>query len=159
MEVLNLIVSAGTPGTFAAAAGDISPDISGGLCQATVDMSQCNGQSPVPGYVSPQCPQSNCGICYSVTNQGGYQGTSISGVGQTIIVQIVDSCPSSNAQNFCKTDVPADQRCGSGSVNQLDIDQSAYMALTGVAFGSVRLSYQQSWVTLLIWNRVPTFRI
>lgn len=130
----------GIAGTFAAAAGDISPQISGGLCQAAVDMSQCNGQAPVPGYVPPQCPRNNCGICYSVTNQGGYQGAATTGVGQSIIVQIVDSCPASNAQNFCKTDVPADQRCGSSSVNQLDIDQSAYLALTGVAFGSVRIA-------------------
>ena len=128
----------GTAGTFAAAAGDLSPDISGGLCSASVDMSQCNGQSPVPGYVSPQCPQSNCGLCYSVTNQGGFQGAAISGIGQSIVVQIVDSCPAENAQNFCKTDVPVEQRCGSSSMNQLDIDQSAYVALTGVPFGSVR---------------------
>ena len=121
-------------GTFAAAAGDTSPDISGGLCQASIDPSQCAGQFPVPGYVPPQCPTSNCGLCYSITNEGGFQGAASSGVGQSIIVQIVDSCPSVNAQNFCKTDIPAEQRCGSSSTNSMDIDQSAYVALTGVGF-------------------------
>ncbi|MCJ1459776.1 hypothetical protein MMC28_010155 [Mycoblastus sanguinarius] len=32
--------------------------------------------------------------------------------------------------------MPADQRCGDPGTNQLDIDQTAYMALTGQAFGS-----------------------
>ncbi|MCJ1367748.1 hypothetical protein MMC16_006882 [Acarospora aff. strigata] len=125
----------GTAGTYAAAAGDLSPNISGGRCSGTVDdMSLCAGQSPVSGYTGPSCPKSNCGICYRVTNQGGYGGSHIGGVGNTIVVQIVDSCPASHAMNYCKTDVPGDQRCAPGT-NSLDIDQSAYMALTGQPFG------------------------
>ena len=50
-------------------------------------------------------------------------------------VQIIDSCPAESAYNFCKTDVPAAERCGSSSTNSLDIDQSAYQALTGRRFG------------------------
>ena len=100
-------------------------------------MSNCNGQSPITSYVAPQCPSNNCGTCYSVTNQGGFDGATVGGVGQSIIVQIVDSCPSQNARNYCKTDVPAEQRCESSSLNALDIDQSAYVALTGQSFGSV----------------------
>lgn len=100
-------------------------------------MSKCNGQVPVAGYVAPSCPTSNCGICYSVTNQGGFNGGSVGGVGQSVIVQIVDSCPSQNAYNFCKTDIPAEQRCESSSLNALDIDEAAYQALTGQPFGSV----------------------
>lgn len=46
-------------------------------------------------------------------------------------MDIIDACPSESAYNFCKTDVPADERCGSSSTNSLDIDESAYAALTG----------------------------
>ncbi len=35
---------------------------------------------PVAGYAGPSCPTSNCGICYQVTNQGGFDGGSIGGV-------------------------------------------------------------------------------
>jgi hypothetical protein len=46
------------------------------------------------------------------------------------------SCPSESAYNFCKTDVPADERCGSSSTNSVDIDISAYSALTGTGWSS-----------------------
>ena len=59
------------------------------------------------------------------------------GVGNSITVQIIDACPSTSAANFCKTDVPSNQRCGDSGTNQLDIDRSAYMALTGQPFGGV----------------------
>lgn len=131
------VVTLGQPGTYGAAAGDLSPDISGGLCPGNTDMGNCNGQVPVAGYVAPSCPTGNCGLCYSVTNQGGVDGGSIGGVGQSVIVQIIDSCPSQNAYNYCKTDVPAEQRCESSSLNAMDIDQAAYQALTGQPFGSV----------------------
>ena len=133
----------GQPGTYGAAAGDLSPDISGGICQQGVDMSNCNGQTPVSTYVGPSCPTGNCGLCYSVTNQGGFDGASIGGVGQSVIVQIIDSCPSQNAWNYCKTDIPAEQRCESCSLNALDIDQAAYQALTGQPFGSVSSSLRR----------------
>ncbi len=99
-------------------------------------MSNCNDQVPVAGYAGPSCPTSNCGICYQVTNQGGFDGGSIGGVGQSVTIQIVDSCPSQNAWDYCKTNVPAEQRCESSSLNALDIDQGAYMALTGQPIGS-----------------------
>lgn len=92
------------------------------------------------GYSVPACPTSNCRICYHVTNQGGYGGSGVGGVGNSVVVQIIDSCPAAHAENFCKTDVPADQRCGAGT-NTLDIDQSAYHALTGQGFGSVSCSF------------------
>ncbi len=100
-------------------------------------MSQCAGQSPAPGYQAPGCPKANCGKCYKVTNQGGIGGGSIGGVGNHILVQIIDACPSTSAYNFCKTNMPANQRCGDPGTNQLDIDQSAYMALTGQPYGAV----------------------
>jgi hypothetical protein len=46
-------------------------------------------------------------------------------------VQIIDSCPSASAWNYCKTEVQANERCGSRSTNALDIDLRAYRALTG----------------------------
>ena len=73
-----------------------------------------------------------------MTNQGAIPVTeSISGVGNSVIVQIIDSCPQTNPQNYCKTDMAANQRCNDPNTNQLDIDQSAYEALTGQAFGGV----------------------
>lgn len=66
---------------------------------------------------------------------GGHNGSKIGGICNSIVVQIIDSCPSSNAFNFCKTEIPANERCGSKNSNQLDIDQSAYRALTGQDYG------------------------
>ena len=126
----------GDGGAYAAAAADLSPDISGGKCSGTMDMSICNGQSPAAGYQGPSCPTNNCGKCYTVTNKGSMNGEG-GGVGKSIVVQIVDSCPSTHAQNYCKSAIPKNQRCMDSSTNQLDIDVSAYQALTGAAFGSV----------------------
>jgi hypothetical protein len=64
-------------------------------------------------------------------------GASVGGVGNSVIVDIIDVCPSVSAYNYCKTDVPADERCGSSSSNSLDIDISAYQALTGSSWSSV----------------------
>lgn len=99
-------------------------------------MSKCSGKQAAPGYQGPSCPKTNCGKCYKVTNQGAVGGGSVGGVGNSVIVQIIDSCPSKSADNYCKTDVPANERCGDSGTNQLDIDQSAYQALTGTPFGS-----------------------
>lgn len=100
-------------------------------------MTLCDGKSPVHGYIPPQCPVCDCGMCYKVTNRGGFRGSTIGGVGNSIIVQIIDNCPSVNAFNFCKKNIPADERCGSRDTNQLDIDQSSYRALTGQDHGDV----------------------
>ena len=67
----------------------------------------------------------------------GSVGGSVGGAGNTITVQIIDACASTSPSNFCKTDMPSTQRCGDSGTNQLDIDTSAYMALTGQAFGNV----------------------
>ena len=131
-----ILMNAGQQGTYGAAASDISPGISGGMCSGNILMSQCAGQSVAPGYQAPVCPKTNCGKCYKVTNKGGIGG-SVGGVGNSITVQIIDACPSKSAYNFCKTDMPASQRCGDPGTNQLDIDKSAYAALTGQAYGDV----------------------
>jgi len=98
-------------------------------------MSLCDGQKPKSGYGAPACPTQNCGLCYKVTNTGGYGGSQIGGVGNYVIVEIIDSCPNVHAGNFCKTDIPKNERCNDYETNQLDIDQSAYQALTGQPFG------------------------
>ena len=36
--------------------------------------------------------------------------------------------------NYCKTDISANQRCGDGSTNSLDIDETAYESLTGTGY-------------------------
>ncbi|MCJ1263951.1 hypothetical protein MMC22_003822 [Lobaria immixta] len=121
----------GVKGTYGAAVGEISPDISGGACSGRVDMNLCHGQFPINSYIPPQCPRGNRGMCCKVTNMGGYNGSEIGGIDNSIIVQIIDSCPSVNAWNFCKRKVPEDERCCSRATNAMDIDQSAYRALTG----------------------------
>ena len=90
-------------------------------------MDRCAGQGPIGGYAAPTCPKSNCGKCYKVTNNGGVGGAKIGGLGNSITVQIIDACPSTSAYNFCKTSMPANQRCGDAGTNQLDIDSSAYV--------------------------------
>ena len=130
------LIDEGQNGAYGAAASDISPGISGGTCPGSVLMSNCAGQNVIAGYQAPGCPKSNCGKCYKVTNNGGIGG-SIGGVGNQITVQIIDACPASSAYNYCKTNMPANQRCSDAGTNQLDIDQSAYMALTGQAYGGV----------------------
>lgn len=125
----------GQSGTYGAAASDISPNVSGGTCSGSIDPSQCSGQSPIAGWTPPSCPKSNCGKCYSVTHTGSIGG-SVGGIGNTITVQIIDACASTSASNYCKTDMPSTQTCGDSGTNQLDIDTSAYMALTGQAFGN-----------------------
>lgn len=131
-----ILICLGQSGTYGAAASDISPNISGGTCSGSIDPSQCNGQSPIAGWTHPSCPTSNCGTCYTVTHTGSI-GSSIGGIGNTITVQIIDACASTSPSNYCKTDMSSNQRCGDSGTNQLDIDTSAYMALTGEAFGNV----------------------
>lgn len=167
-------------GQFGAAAGDISPNISGGACEGKTDLTlwyvvmlyffalaqhkDCwyfsinkravlvrahvppsHDQSPVQGYLGPACHHTKCGTCYKVTNAGGYGGSSVDRAGSgTVTVQIIDACPASSAFNFCKTEVPANERCGDGSTNSLDIDISAYQQLTGKQWKSVRISTDKS---------------
>lgn len=60
-------------------------------------------------------------------NKGGYGGAIVGGVGNCVTVQIIDACPSSSAFNYCKTSVPADERCGASGVN-------AYVSLSVLLF-------------------------
>lgn len=119
------------------------PRASTNLNLADVDISSqsvCDGQTPIANYVPPSCDRSRCGSCFKVTNQGGIGGEA-SGVGQSIIVQIIDACPATNAWNFCKTDEPdTRQKCMDPGTNSLDIEENAYTGLTGQAYASVSAS-------------------
>lgn len=85
--------------------------------------------------MGPACPSVNCGTCYRVDNIGPYGSSSNDVIYGSVIVEIVDACPAGNAQNYCKTEVPLDERCGSNQTNSLDIDVSAYKELTSSESG------------------------
>lgn len=74
---------------------------------------------------------------------GGHRGSAVGGQGKSIKIQIIDSCPSTNAWNFCKTDMDPEEKCMSSSINSLDIERNAYYELTGQSPGSV-------WSTILM---------
>ena len=135
-------------GVYKAAAGDISPDLSKGLCDgsqmdpnAQYDLSKCTADGGVvSGYPHPSCNNAvACGTCYGVANFGVYPTDSGAQIGKSVVVQIVDACPAGSALNYCKVKanppIPADERCGAG--NTLDIDYSAYKDLTGTDYQSV----------------------
>lgn len=97
------------------------------------------GQYPSPNYVPPSCPPAavRCGTCHRVDNIGPYGPSANETVHGSVVVEIVDACPAGDARNYCKTDVPADERCGSDRTNSLDIDVGAYKNLTGGMDGGV----------------------
>ena len=105
------------------------------------------GQYPSSNYIPPSCPPAavKCGTCYRVDNIGPYGSSSNDQIYGTVIVEIVDACPAGNAQNYCKTKVPADERCGSNQTNSLDVDVGAYRNLPlgmngGVEWDAVSLN-------------------
>ncbi|KAL8953757.1 MAG: hypothetical protein Q9222_000439 [Ikaeria aurantiellina] len=76
------------------------------------------------------------GQCFQSVDMGGISGD-ISGVGKSIVVQIIDACPAENAWNYCKTDQPDKrQKCMDRNTNSLDIEVNSYTELTGVAYAS-----------------------
>ena len=98
----------GTSGTFGAAPGDLSPNVwEGATCSGSINFSQwyvvrnfnqngtdeliSSGQLPATGVVGPACPTTNCGKCFKVTNEGGFGGATIGGVGNSVIVQVIDA--------------------------------------------------------------------
>ena len=105
------------------------------------------GQYPSSNYIPPSCPPAavKCGTCYRVDNIGPYGSSSNDQIYGTVVVEIVDACPAGNAQNYCKTKVAADERCGSNQTNSLDVDVGAYRNLTvgmngGVEWDAVSLN-------------------
>ncbi|KAL8653549.1 MAG: hypothetical protein Q9210_002031 [Variospora velana] len=83
-------------------------------------------------YTAPGCPGAPCGKCYTVTNKANQK---------RITVQVVDACPKDTAWNYCKAlatnpadNIPASGRCADPNTNQVDMDLSAYPALTGQSY-------------------------
>ncbi|KAI4186613.1 MAG: hypothetical protein L6R41_003370 [Letrouitia leprolyta] len=73
-------------------------------------------------YHAPFCPGAPCGKCYTITNKANQK---------KITVQIIDACPADTAWNYCKAPaVEPSQRCADPNTNQVDIDESAYPALS-----------------------------
>lgn len=132
----------------------------------TSPLSTANGgQYPSADYVPPFCPPGavRCGICHRVDNIGFYGSSANDQIYGSVIVEIVDACPAGNAQNYCKTDVPADERCGSDQINSLDIDFRAYQNLTagmdgGMQWDAVSLSVE-SFVGCLLMRLCRVSRI
>ncbi|KAL9019918.1 MAG: hypothetical protein Q9185_002860 [Variospora sp. 1 TL-2023] len=86
-------------------------------------------------YIAPRCPGAPCGKCYTVTNKANQK---------RITVQVVDACPKDTAWNYCKAlatnpehNIPASGRCADPNTNNVDMDLSAYPALTGQSYQSV----------------------
>ncbi|KAF6239766.1 hypothetical protein HO173_002312 [Letharia columbiana] len=122
---------------FAAAAGDLSPNISPGRCNYTPsdssqDRSVCTepdstGPDQQPNsetYDGPSCPAS-CGNCYNVTNNDSLK---------TVTIYIVDACPALSAYNYCKSNTAPSGKC-SGPSNALDISVNAYPYLVNDGAG------------------------
>ena len=60
-------------------------------------------------------------------------------------MQIIDVCPGGHAQNYCKpASIDARTRCQSYGTNELDIDEPAYVKLTGREFGEVSWFFSSS---------------
>ena len=98
--------------------------------------------SPVPGYQGPSCPRDHCPdvspTCYKVRNLGDIASPPGQPQGEEITVQIIDVCPGGHAQNYCKpSSIDARTRCQSYGTNELDIDEPAYVKLTGKEFADV----------------------
>ena len=71
-------------------------------------------------------------------------------------MELVDACPAGHALNYCKTEIPLDERCGSNQTNSLDIDVHAYRELTsGVHGGAVDWSVGQPNLRINITINVP----
>ncbi|KAI4152144.1 MAG: hypothetical protein LQ340_003080 [Diploschistes diacapsis] len=136
--------SFGAP-TYGAAVGDLSPDLSlnptYGCGPLPADLTTDCNEVADNTYQGPNCKANTpCGTCYKVTNQGGFNGEMLDsqpvpGVGKFITVMIIDACPHNSAWNYCKTSVTnLAEKCMAPGQDALDIDQSAYSALTGVDY-------------------------
>ena len=129
-----------TSSPFGAAVADLSPDLSLKIpCGSFTPGANCDPSAPqaANGYAGPDCKASTpCGTCYKVTNMGGWEGADIGGKSNSVIVRVVDSCPSNSADNYCKTNIEDAQRCGRGGLNAMDLDISTYPGLTGQEYVS-----------------------
>ncbi|KAI4160773.1 MAG: hypothetical protein LQ342_005486 [Letrouitia transgressa] len=116
---------------FGAAAGDLSQDLSAGLCNYTDSDRAHTMEEDAPGqsyklpnpytYIAPDCKKAKCGTCYDVRNKAN---------NKKIVVQILDGCPSSSAWNYCKTGIDPASKCMQPNLNALDIEKDAYSKLS-----------------------------
>jgi len=122
---------------FAAALADLSPLWTGPRCEGSMTASDCNGKGSCTDCTGPACPdQGTCGQCFSIKCVSSLSGeTSGACTGTTIKVKIVDACPATHPENFCKIaefggTVPNDQACEAQGVNAFDIASTARSTLS-----------------------------
>ncbi|EJF63911.1 hypothetical protein DICSQDRAFT_54596 [Dichomitus squalens LYAD-421 SS1] len=91
-------------GIFAAAMSDLSPLWVGARCEGTMDASKCNGSGSCVDCAGPACPDEElCGTCFNVRCTGSLDGEVVGAcTNNTIKVKIVDACPATHPENFCK---------------------------------------------------------
>ncbi|KAF9058692.1 hypothetical protein BDP27DRAFT_1240413 [Rhodocollybia butyracea] len=118
--------------TFAAAMSDLSPLWTGARCQGSMSASNCNGHGSCIDCTGPACPnEEQCGHCFNIQCVSSISGeTSGSCSGATIKVKIVDACPATHPENYCKIPafggtVPPNQACEASGVNAFDIATTA----------------------------------
>ncbi|KAH8118204.1 hypothetical protein DFH11DRAFT_1503294 [Phellopilus nigrolimitatus] len=122
---------------FAAAIGDLSPIWTGPKCQGSQTASSCTGTGSCTDCTGPACPgQGTCGECFNIKCTGSLDGeTSGSCTGNTIMVKVVDACPSEHPANYCKIPefggtIPPDEACEAAGVNAFDIATTARSTLS-----------------------------
>jgi len=122
---------------FAAAMADGSPLWTGPKCQGTKDASKCSGKGACTNCTGPACPnEGQCGKCFNVKCISSISGeTSGACSGKTIKVKVIDACPQTHPENYCKTPefggtVPDNQACEANGVNALDIATTARSQLS-----------------------------
>ncbi|KAF8898707.1 hypothetical protein BD779DRAFT_1666503 [Infundibulicybe gibba] len=123
--------------TFAAAMADLSPLWTGPRCAGTMDASKCNGRGACTNCAGPSCAgEGQCGHCFNLRCTGSLDGeTSGSCSGNTVKVKIVDACPATHPENYCKIaafggNIPTREACEASGVNALDIATTARGALS-----------------------------
>jgi len=123
--------------TYAAAMSDLSPLWTGSRCSGSINSANCNGKGGCINCTGPSCAgEQVCGKCFNVKCTGSLDGeTSGACTGATIKVKVVDACPSTHPENYCKLaqfggNVPADECCEASGVNALDIATTAKSLLS-----------------------------
>ncbi|KAI0274671.1 hypothetical protein BC834DRAFT_4368 [Gloeopeniophorella convolvens] len=110
---------------------DLSPLWTGARCQGTMNASNCNGQGTCVNCVGPACPDEQvCGHCFNVRCIGTIDGGSGACTGNTVKVKIIDACPATHPENYCKIaqfggTIPPQEACEASGVNALDIATTA----------------------------------
>ncbi|TFY73270.1 hypothetical protein EWM64_g10742 [Hericium alpestre] len=122
---------------FAAAMSDLSPLWVGARCEGSMNAANCNGQGGCINCAGPACPDEEvCGSCFNVRCTGSLDGeTSGACTGNTIKVKIIDACPATHPENYCKIaqfggDIRPQEACEANGTNALDIATTARSQLS-----------------------------